>query len=61
MMMVSARARTYLKGISLIKGVDVKEGEIHIFSEVISARLGIECAALADELGARTVCVSPTS
>ena len=34
------------KGISLIKGVDVKEGEIHIFSEVISARLGIECAAL---------------
>merc|ERR1712093_873604 len=33
-------------GISLIKGVDVKDGQIHIFSEVISERLGIECAAL---------------
>lgn len=36
----------HAKGISLIKGVDVKDGEIHIFSEVISAKLGIECAAL---------------
>lgn len=34
------------KGISLIKGVDVKAAEIHIFSEVISEKLGIECAAL---------------
>ncbi|GAA5848455.1 hypothetical protein JCM9279_006570 [Rhodotorula babjevae] len=33
-------------GISLIKGVDVKNGEIHIFSEVISEKLSIECAAL---------------
>jgi glycerol-3-phosphate dehydrogenase (NAD+) len=34
------------KAISLIKGVDVKESEIHIFADVIEARLGASCSAL---------------
>ncbi|GAA6027570.1 hypothetical protein JCM8097_007928 [Rhodosporidiobolus ruineniae] len=34
------------QAISLIKGVEVKVKEIHIFSEVIKEQLGIECAAL---------------
>ncbi|GAA5982097.1 hypothetical protein JCM10908_004740 [Rhodotorula pacifica] len=43
---LQGKVKAGTKGISLIKGVDVKEGEIHIFSEVISEKLGIECAAL---------------
>ncbi|GAA5825530.1 hypothetical protein JCM11251_000274 [Rhodosporidiobolus azoricus] len=35
-----------VRAISLIKGVEVKDKEIHIFSEVIKEHLGIECAAL---------------
>ncbi|GAA6007787.1 hypothetical protein JCM10207_004874 [Rhodosporidiobolus poonsookiae] len=34
------------QAISLVKGVEVKVQEIHIFSEVIKEHLGIECAAL---------------
>lgn len=34
------------QAISLVKGVDVKDGQIHIFSEVIKEHLDIECAAL---------------
>lgn len=34
------------QAISLVKGVEVKEDKIHIFSEVIKEHLGIECAAL---------------
>ncbi|GAA5970768.1 hypothetical protein JCM11641_004446 [Rhodosporidiobolus odoratus] len=34
------------QAISLIKGVEVKDKEIHIFSEVIKKHLNIECAAL---------------
>ncbi|GAA5997754.1 glycerol-3-phosphate dehydrogenase family protein [Rhodotorula paludigena] len=34
------------QAISLVKGVEVKDKEIHIFSEVIKEHLGVECAAL---------------
>ncbi|GAA5837843.1 hypothetical protein JCM3766R1_001492 [Sporobolomyces carnicolor] len=34
------------QAISLVKGVEVKQDKIHIFSEVIKEHLGIECAAL---------------
>ncbi|CEQ40230.1 SPOSA6832_01826 [Sporobolomyces salmonicolor] len=34
------------QAISLVKGVEVEEDKIHIFSEVIKEHLGIECAAL---------------
>ncbi|GAA5885590.1 hypothetical protein JCM6882_007485 [Rhodosporidiobolus microsporus] len=36
----------HVRAISLIKGVEVKDQQIHIFSEVIKEHLGIECAAL---------------
>jgi len=35
-----------VKAISLIKGVDVKEADIHIFADVIEQRLGVSCSAL---------------
>jgi glycerol-3-phosphate dehydrogenase (NAD+) len=34
------------RAISLVKGVDVHEDKIHIFSEVIEEHLGVSCAAL---------------
>jgi len=34
------------KAISLIKGVDVHEADIHIFADVIQDRLGVSCSAL---------------
>ncbi|KAK4684775.1 glycerol-3-phosphate dehydrogenase (NAD+), partial [Tremellales sp. Uapishka_1] len=34
------------KAISLIKGVDVKGADIHIFADVIEKRLGVSCSAL---------------
>ncbi|BGP39706.1 glycerol-3-phosphate dehydrogenase [Rhodotorula kratochvilovae] len=43
---LEGKIRKGAHGISLIKGVDVKNGEIHIFSEVIEEKLGIQCAAL---------------
>lgn len=36
----------YARGISCIKGVDVNEEGIHLFSETIGRRLGIYCGAL---------------
>lgn len=36
----------YARGISCIKGVDVREGEIRLFSETIGRELGIYCGAL---------------
>ncbi|OJJ43231.1 hypothetical protein ASPZODRAFT_19634 [Penicilliopsis zonata CBS 506.65] len=36
----------YARGISCIKGVDVNENGIHLFSETIGKRLGIYCGAL---------------
>ncbi|KAK5943633.1 glycerol-3-phosphate dehydrogenase [Knufia obscura] len=36
----------YARGISCIKGVDVREGEIRLFSEAIGKELGIYCGAL---------------
>ncbi|KAH8917743.1 NAD-dependent glycerol-3-phosphate dehydrogenase [Atractiella rhizophila] len=35
-----------VKGISLIKGVDVQEGQIKIYADVIESKLGIPCCAL---------------
>lgn len=36
----------YARGISCIKGVDVRESEIRLFSETIGIQLGIYCGAL---------------
>jgi len=36
----------YARGISCIKGVDVRESEIRLFSETIGQQLGIYCGAL---------------
>lgn len=36
----------YARGISCIKGVDVQESQIHLFSETIGKELGIYCGAL---------------
>ncbi|KAK5082665.1 glycerol-3-phosphate dehydrogenase [Lithohypha guttulata] len=36
----------FARGISCIKGVDVRESEIRLFSEVIGEQLGIYCGAL---------------
>ena len=38
--------RPFARGISCIKGVDVREGEVRLFSEVIGRELGIYCGAL---------------
>ncbi|ORY32516.1 NAD-dependent glycerol-3-phosphate dehydrogenase N-terminus-domain-containing protein [Naematelia encephala] len=35
-----------VKAVSLIKGVDVKGSEIHIFADVLEEKLGISCSAL---------------
>ncbi|EKC99790.1 hypothetical protein A1Q2_05869 [Trichosporon asahii var. asahii CBS 8904] len=43
---ISGHVSPNAKAISLIKGVDVKGADIHIFADVIEKRLGIPCSAL---------------
>lgn len=43
---ISGHISPNAKAISLIKGVDVKGADIHIFADVIEKRLGIPCSAL---------------
>lgn len=35
-----------VKGITLIKGVDVRGADIHIFADVIERELGVSCSSL---------------
>ncbi|GFZ44183.1 glycerol-3-phosphate dehydrogenase (NAD+) [Saitozyma sp. JCM 24511] len=43
---LSGKVQKGAKAISLIKGVDVKGADIHIFADVISDKLGVSCSAL---------------
>ena len=43
---IKGSIQPYARGISCIKGVDVREGEIRLFSETIGRELGIYCGAL---------------
>jgi glycerol-3-phosphate dehydrogenase (NAD+) len=43
---IQGKILPYARGVSCIKGVDVSEGKISLFSETIGQKLGIYCGAL---------------